>query len=150
LLDQKKQVEAIQEFIGAEPLMKGEYMVPCEKVPQLPEISIVIAGQSYTLRGEDYILNITTMGKSICLSGFMGIDLPERVGELWILGDVFIGRYYTVFDFGQERVGFAQARDSRRMRVAPPVRKCPTITDCAFDDLIDEQLSGSSDDGYFI
>uniref|UniRef100_A0AC34GRD3 Peptidase A1 domain-containing protein n=1 Tax=Panagrolaimus sp. ES5 TaxID=591445 RepID=A0AC34GRD3_9BILA len=146
----KKQVEAIQEFIGAEPLMKGEYMVPCEKVATLPEISLVIAGQSYTLRGEDYILNITTMGKSICLSGFMGIDLPERVGELWILGDVFIGRYYTVFDFGQERVGFAQARDSRRMRVAPPVRKCASISDCAFDDLIDEQLAGSSDDdGYF-
>lgn len=124
-------------------------MVPCEKVPTLPEISLVIAGQSYTLRGEDYILNITTMGKSICLSGFMGIDLPERVGELWILGDVFIGRYYTVFDFGQERVGFAQARDSRRMRVAPPVRKCPTLADCAFDDLIDEQLAGSSDDAYF-
>jgi cathepsin D len=110
----KAQVEQIQNYIGAEPLMKGEYMVPCEKVDSLPEIKFVIGGQSYTLTGPEYILKVSTMGKSICLSGFMGIDLPPKVGDLWILGDVFIGRYYSVFDFGQSRVGFAQAKDKLR------------------------------------
>ncbi|CAK5124629.1 unnamed protein product [Meloidogyne enterolobii] len=110
----KAQIEEIQHYIGAIPLMHGEYMVSCERVPHLPDIALLIGGNSYVLKGSDYILNVTAMGKSICLSGFMGIDLPAKVGELWILGDVFIGRYYTVFDVGQQRIGLAQARDENR------------------------------------
>ncbi|VDD85858.1 unnamed protein product [Enterobius vermicularis] len=108
----KDQIERIQNYIGAEPLFKGEYMVPCDKVPSMPDVTFVIGGKEYSLKSTDYVLNMTAMGKTICLSGFMGLDLPTRVGELWILGDVFIGRFYTVFDVGKERVGFAQAKPS--------------------------------------
>jgi phytepsin len=32
-----------------------------------------------------------------------------NLGECRILGDVFMGVYHTIFDFGEERIGFATA-----------------------------------------
>ncbi len=43
----------------------------------------------------------------MCLLGFQGFDQGI---DMWILGDVFIGDYYTEFDVGKKRLGFAPAK----------------------------------------
>lgn len=100
-----KDVNAIQSILGSQPLAAGEFTIDCSLISQLPNITYVIDGIDYSLAGSDYILQVQTQ----CLVGFMGIDL-SREGLSWILGDVFIRRWYTQFDVANERIGFAPVR----------------------------------------
>ncbi|CAK9320905.1 unnamed protein product [Citrullus colocynthis] len=52
----------------------------------------------------EYILKIGEGSAAQCTSGFQPVVIP-----FWIFGDIFMGRYHTVFDFGKVTVGFADA-----------------------------------------
>jgi hypothetical protein len=86
-----------------------EYVVLCNLVKFLPTIQIKIGGRDFELKPDDYILKTSEEGIDLCIVGISGIDLPPSIGPLWILGDVFIGRYYSVFDHANKRVGLADA-----------------------------------------
>jgi len=102
-------VKRLNLLIGAIPAVKGEAIIDCKKIPTLPVVTITINGQDFPLTGEQYVLQVTQDGQTQCISGFIGMDIPPPAGPLWILGDVFIGAYTTVFDMGNNRVGFGKA-----------------------------------------
>ncbi|KAL4660252.1 cathepsin D-like isoform X1 [Arapaima gigas] len=102
----------LQQLIGASPTSMGEFVVDCVRVTSLPQITFTLNGVKYPLPPESYVRKEVISGQEICFSGFQAMEMSSRQGPLWILGDVFISEFYTVFDRGQDRVGFAPARQT--------------------------------------
>jgi saccharopepsin len=97
--------EMLNTQIGAKRSWNGQYTVDCSKVPSLPELSFHFGGKPYPLKGSDYILEV----QGTCISAFTGLDINVPGGSLWIIGDVFLRKYFTVYDLGRNAVGFAKS-----------------------------------------
>ncbi|KAI0307181.1 Asp-domain-containing protein [Multifurca ochricompacta] len=97
--------EMLNTQIGAKKSWNGQYQVDCAKVPSLPALSFYFNGQAYPLKGSDYVLDV----QGTCISAFTGMDLNLPGGALWIIGDAFLRRYYTVYDLERNAVGFARS-----------------------------------------
>lgn len=94
--------------IGATRAPSGVYTVPCSRVPSLPVLTFYLDNKPYPMRGSDYI--VYDQASKTCLSAFMGRDINLPTGSLWILGNPFLRRYYTVYNLGNDAVGFARVK----------------------------------------
>ena len=88
----------------------GEVKPDCSNYSDnFPDLTFTIGGINYIISKEQYILKVSALGNTECLLGFQSIgQLPNNLGL--ILGDVFLRKYYSVYDMDDNRVGFALAK----------------------------------------
>ncbi|KAK9479611.1 aspartic peptidase domain-containing protein [Lipomyces japonicus] len=92
--------------IGATKNWQGQYTVECDVREKLPDITFTLGGKDFSISATDYIMEVS----GSCISAFMGMDFPEPIGPLVILGDAFLRRWYSVYDIGHNTVGLAKAK----------------------------------------
>uniref|UniRef100_A0A2K6GUH1 Renin n=1 Tax=Propithecus coquereli TaxID=379532 RepID=A0A2K6GUH1_PROCO len=104
-------LQLLMEALGAQnSLYPLQYVVKCQQVPTLPDISFHLGGRAYTLTSADYVLQDSKRNKKLCTLAFHGMDIPPPTGPIWVLGASFIRKFYTEFDRHNNRIGFALAR----------------------------------------
>jgi len=101
----KAEISKLATSIGAKANIMGEYTIDCAKVDDIPDVEFTIDGTKYSIPGSKTVIQ----AQGICLFAFMALDIPAP-GPQWILGDVFMREYYTVFNYHDKTVGFAKAK----------------------------------------
>ncbi|EDV57352.1 lysosomal aspartic protease [Drosophila erecta] len=79
----------------------GVYQVNCSTVSELPDVVLTIARRKFPLKFSDYVLRYG----NTCVSGFTSM----KGNNLLILGEIFLGAYYTVYDTVYKLIGLAPA-----------------------------------------
>jgi hypothetical protein len=78
----------------------------CNNVTQYPTLYFTFGNDRFEVTPDFYILN----DEGQCILGLQ--ELPLDFKGSFILGEVFLRKYYTAFDYGNKRIGFALANQS--------------------------------------
>lgn len=127
LVGPENRIKPLIALVNKTGLIAKDGTMPCSLESTLPTLNFAIdqniaGGQAfYTLEPEYYVLkgqttvkgaDGTEAGAIVCQLGIQSIN-PLLSGELWILGDPFLRKYYTIFDRAKNRVGFTRAKQEK-------------------------------------
>jgi len=94
-------IEFLNRAIGAKLSWNNQWLVECAKRTSMPSITFKINGKDFSMTAYEYVLDLS----GTCMTGF-----TSWKSSTWALGDIFINRFYTVFDVGNKRIGFANSK----------------------------------------
>ncbi|GFO24872.1 cathepsin d [Plakobranchus ocellatus] len=108
-----EEIQILHFFLGGKMHKKlpGRFIFDCSKVNTLPDVGFIVNGYSLLLSSKDFIIKEDEDGKITCFSAIAGLYWRRYNMSAWILGSSFMRAYYTYFDKGNSRVGFARAID---------------------------------------
>ncbi|MBN3286543.1 PEPC protein, partial [Polyodon spathula] len=103
-------VDELYHKIGARANKHGDYVVDCNNLNNLPTLTFIMNGAHLHLEPSFYTLVYpVNTGERYCRLGIKASHEKYRDGKpFWTLGDTFIRQFYTVFDQGKAKVGFAK------------------------------------------
>jgi len=82
--------------------------VSCSDVLKFPTLTFTINKTPFTLNGTEY--TIFPSGNYNIGRCYIGIVKYGEGQDSWILGDTFLAKFYSVYDMGQNKIGFAKAK----------------------------------------
>ncbi|KAL6458909.1 hypothetical protein MHYP_G00323810 [Metynnis hypsauchen] len=95
-------ISTLNAYLGAEQDENGDYIVSCSSVQSMPSVTFTLNGYAFSIPASSFV----TQSYYGCQTGFSGGDFGTSFS--WILGDVFIRNWYTIFNRQTSSVGLAQ------------------------------------------
>lgn len=117
------------------------YLIPCDCKQ---DVAFEFSGKSYSVSPQDYV------GEPVgdkCRSNIIGVQTSGP--DDWLLGATFLKNVYAVFDYDEDRVGFARQTDAPKPKPATTTvaasASISTAADKSSDKNSDSSSSGEAD-----